>query len=118
MTKKVALLFPGQGSQYEGMGKDIINSNLEIANIYKKLDILTDMDTAQIILDAQKEDLSKTRYAQLAIFLDSVLLCDEFMNRYGEHIEVVSSTGLSLGEYSAICSSGVFDIEEGINLIK
>lgn len=118
MTKKVALLFPGQGPQYEGIGKDIINSNLEIANIYKKLDILTDMETAQIILDAKKEDLSKTRYAQLAIFLDSVLLCDEFMNRYGEHIEVVSSTGLSLGEYSAICSSGVFDIEEGINLIK
>lgn len=118
MIKKVAVVFPGQGSQYEGMGKDIINSDLEIGNIYKKLDSIVGKDVAKIILDAKKEDLSKTRYAQLAIFLNSVLLYKEFMSRCNEHIEVVSSTGLSLGEYSALCSGEVFDIETGIRLIN
>ncbi len=118
MIKKVAVVFPGQGSQYEGMGKDIINSDLEIGNIYKKLDSIVGKDVAKIILDAKKEDLFKTRYAQLAIFLNSVLLYKEFMNKYRAYIRVVSSTGLSLGEYSALCSGGVFDIETGIRLIN
>ena len=118
MTKKMALIFPGQGSQYEGLGRDIIDSKLEISKVYQNLYSIVGEKTAQKILNAKKEDLSMTRYAQLAIFLDSVLLCKEFKNRYSKYIEVVSSTGLSLGEYSALCSSGAFDIETGIKIIN
>lgn len=118
MVKKVALIFPGQGAQYEGLGKDIMDSNLPISKVYHNLYSIVGEKTAQKILEAKKEDLSMTRYAQLAIFLNSVLLHKEFMNRYGKSIEVVSSTGLSLGEYSALCSAGVFDISTGIKIIS
>ncbi|MDD6920514.1 MAG: ACP S-malonyltransferase [Eubacteriales bacterium] len=114
MNEKYAILFPGQGSQYEDMGKDIINSNLYGSNIYKKLNTLVSKETAEIIINAQKEDISKTRYAQLAIFLNSVLLFEEVKKL---DIDIVASAGLSLGEYSAICASEMIDIEEAIKLV-
>ncbi len=117
MLKKVAVVFPGQGSQYEGLGRDIIDSDLEIGKVYTRLKSILGKDSAEKIIKASKEDLSKTRYAQVAIFLDSLLLYKEFIKEFANNLEIGAFAGLSLGEYSALCASGAFDLEEGISLI-
>lgn len=117
MSKKFAVLFPGQGSQYEKMSEDLLQSDLESREYFKKLFDLVGEEKAQKIVDAKMEDLSKTKYAQLAIFMNSVALYDAFMARYGDRISVQASAGLSLGEYSALYAAGVLDIENGIKLI-
>lgn len=116
MCKKIAILFPGQGSQYEEMGRDIINSSIESKKIYTKLHEIVGKDTANKIIDAKISDLSKTRYAQLAIFLNSMILFEEVNKLDMFDIEV--SIGLSLGEYSALCSSKMFDINTGIKVVN
>lgn len=118
MSKKFAVLFPGQGSQYEKMSEDLLQSDLESREYFKKLFDLVGEEKAQKIVDAKMEDLSKTKYAQLAIFMNSVALYDAFMARYGDRISVQASAGLSLGEYSALYAAGVLDIENGIKLIS
>lgn len=118
MSKKFAVLFPGQGSQCEKMSEDLLQSDLESREYFKKLFDLVGEEKAQKIVDAKMEDLSKTKYAQLAIFMNSVALYDAFMARYGDRISVQASAGLSLGEYSALYAAGVLDIENGIKLIS
>lgn len=118
MSKKFAVLFPGQGSQYEKMSEDLLQSELESREYFKKLFDLVGEEKAQKIVDAKMEDLSKTKYAQLAIFMNSVALYDAFMGRYGDRISVQASAGLSLGEYSALYAAKVLDIESGIKLIS
>lgn len=118
MSKKIAILFPGQGSQYEGMGKDILESKSfeDIYNIFEKI---VDKETFEIVKEASLESLSRTRYAQLAIFLNSMCLYsiikEEILDK--DNIQVESMAGLSLGEYSALCASSIIDLESAIELV-
>lgn len=114
MSEKFAILFPGQGAQYSGMGRDIIDSKLFGSEVYASLDKYISPDTAKIILEANEENISKTRYAQLAIFLNSILLFEE-VKKLG--IDIVSSVGLSLGEYTALSASGMLSLEDAIKLV-
>ena len=111
MTKKIAIVFPGQGSQYEAMGKDLLGSR-----VYKLAKDILDKDTYEAIANANIEDISKTRYAQPAIFMNSMALLDELLNKYKD-LEVAAMAGLSLGEYSALCGSAMIGIEEAIGLV-
>ncbi|WP_101772793.1 ACP S-malonyltransferase [Peptostreptococcus faecalis] len=118
MSKKVGLLFPGQGSQYEGMGKDILSSNSVSKEVYDVAKKILDSDTYSIIEHARIEDLSHTKYSQLAIFLNSLALYYSFREFDNDNIDIVCMAGLSLGEYSALCASGSIELEEAISLIK
>lgn len=111
MTKKIAIVFPGQGSQYEAMGKDLLGSR-----VYKLAKDILDKDTYEAIANANIEEIFKTRYAQPAIFMNSMALLDELLNKY-KNLEVAAMAGLSLGEYSALCSSAMIGIEEAIGLV-
>lgn len=115
MSKKIGILFPGQGSQYEGMGRDLIASP-----VYKRAKDILDEHTYSVVEAASLEDLSKTRYGQVSIFLNSLSLYQELKDRLLEpnNIGVSASLGLSLGEYTALCAAGVFSIDEGIDLVK
>lgn len=115
MSKKIGILFPGQGSQYEGMGRDLIASP-----VYKRAKDILDEHTYSVVEAARLEDLSKTRYGQVSIFLNSLSLYQELKDRLLEpnNIGVSASLGLSLGEYTALCAAGVFSIDEGIDLVK
>ncbi|MEG0249480.1 MAG: ACP S-malonyltransferase [Peptostreptococcus sp.] len=118
MSRKIAILFPGQGSQYGGMGKEIIEKK-SCENIYKIFEKIVDKNTFDIVMKASSKDLSHTRYAQLAIFLNSLslysILKEDILDK--NDIEVTSMAGLSLGEYSALCASGIFDIESAVELL-
>ena len=115
MSKKIAILFPGQGSQYEGMGRDLIASP-----VYKRAKEILDDHTYSVVEEASLEQLSKTRYGQVAIFLNSLSLYQELKDRVLDpnDISVSASLGLSLGEYTALCAAGVFSLDEGIDLVK
>lgn len=115
MSKKIAILFPGQGSQYEGMGRDLIASP-----VYKRAKVILDDHTYSVVEEASLDQLSKTRYGQVAIFLNSLSLYQELKDRVLDpnDISVSASLGLSLGEYTALCAAGVFSLDEGIDLVK
>ena len=115
MSKKIAILFPGQGSQYEGMGRDLIASP-----VYKRAKEILDDQTYSVVEEASLDQLSKTRYGQVAIFLNSLSLYQELKDRVLDpnDISVSASLGLSLGEYTALCAAGVFSLDEGIDLVK
>lgn len=115
MSKKIAILFPGQGSQYEGMGRDLIASP-----VYKRAKEILDDHTYSVVEEASLDQLSKTRYGQVAIFLNSLSLYQELKDRVLDpnDISVSASLGLSLGEYTALCAAVVFSLDEGIDLVK
>lgn len=115
MSKKIGVLFPGQGSQYEGMGRDLIASP-----VYKRAKEILDDHTYSVVEQASLDQLSKTRYGQVAIFLNSLSLYQELKDRVLDpnDIGVSASLGLSLGEYTALCAAGVFSLDEGIDLVK
>lgn len=115
MSKKIGVLFPGQGSQYEGMGRDLIASP-----VYKRAKEILDDHTYSVVEQASLDQLSKTRYGQVAIFLNSLSLYQELKDRVLDpnDIGVSASLGLSLGEYTALCAAGVFSLDEGIGLVK
>ena len=115
MSKKIGVLFPGQGSQYEGMGRDLIASP-----VYKRAKEILDDHTYSVVEEASLDQLSKTRYGQVAIFLNSLSLYQELKDRVLDpnDIGVSASLGLSLGEYTALCVADVFSLDEGIDLVK
>ena len=115
MSKKIGVLFPGQGSQYEGMGRDLIASP-----VYKRAKEILDDHTYSVVEQASLDQLSKTRYGQVAIFLNSLSLYQELKDRVLDpnDIGVSASLGLSLGEYTALCAAGIFSLHEGIDLVK
>lgn len=116
---KIAIMFPGQGSQYDGMGLEIINSsdkNFEIArDIYAKSKSILEEDTYDKISRAKSEFLDQTRYGQPGIFLYSLALYKIFSEK---GVKVSGMFGLSLGEYTALCASGTINIDEAIYLVE
>lgn len=115
MSKKIGVLFPGQGSQYEGMGRDLIASP-----VYERAKEVLDDHTYSVVEQASLDQLSKTRYGQVAIFLNSLSLYQELKDRVLDpnDIGVSACLGLSLGEYTALCAADVFSLDEGIDLVK
>ena len=112
---KIVFMFPGQGSQYSGMGKDIYDEYEEVRNLYNKASIILEKDIAKLCFDSSKEELAKTENAQLAIAITSLGML-EVLKKHG--IEAVLCTGLSLGEYVALMYSGVLSLEDGLKLLN
>ena len=112
---KIGFLFPGQGSQVVGMGKDIYEKYSEAREIYDKVRNITGIDVADISFNGPEELLNETKYTQLAILTMSLAIL-EILKK--ENINAEISAGLSLGEYSALIYSGALSFEEGIKLVQ
>lgn len=112
---KIGFLFPGQGSQNVGMGKDIYEEYKDAKEIYNKVQSLTGVDIAKISFEGPEEKLNETKYAQLAILTNSLAILEILKNN---NIVAEMSAGLSLGEYTALINSKVLSFEEGVKLIQ
>ena len=112
---KIAFMFPGQGAQTVGMGKDLYDKYEEIREVYKKASEISGKDIAELTFNSTMEELSKTENTQIAIATVSLSILEVLRKR---GIKAKIATGLSLGEYVALMYSGILTIEDGMKLLK
>ena len=110
---KIAFVFPGQGAQYTGMGKDLCESFAEAAEIFKKADSVRP-GTSEMCFEAEKDILSKTANTQPCMFAVEMAAAAA-MEREGIKADVTA--GFSLGELAALTYSGAVSFEEGFELV-
>lgn len=112
---KRAFLFPGQGAQIVGMGKDIYEKYEVARKIYDDASRISGIDVKKICFEGPEEELNKTENTQIAILTTSLAILGVLKS---QNINAEIATGLSLGEYGALIYSGVISFEDGIKLIK
>ncbi len=112
MSKK-AFLFPGQGSQYIGMAKDLFEKSVEAKEMIKTADDALGVNLSYIMFNGPEDQLKQTEYTQPAIFLHSVILASIIRT-----IEPEASAGHSLGEYSALVSANAIQFYDAIKLVR
>jgi len=114
MREKVAFLFPGQGSQYIGMGRDILNAFPAANEIFEQVDEICQRPISSLCFDGPQEELTLTVNLQPAITAVN-LSCLAALNAAGIRPDV--SAGHSLGEYSALASAGVISINDTLQAV-
>lgn len=111
---KLAFVFPGQGSQYVGMGKEIVESFEAAANVFARADSICGYELSSICFEGSADLLNQTKYAQPAILVTS-LACLAAAKENGLSAQIVA--GLSLGEYTALIAAGAITMEQALPLV-
>lgn len=108
-----AFVFPGQGAQFVGMGKDLYENNPLAKELFEKANDILGYRITDIMFEGTDEDLRQTKVTQPAVFLHSVIsaLC------MGEDFKPEMTAGHSLGEFSALVAAGALSFEDGLKLV-
>ncbi len=109
-----AYVFPGQGAQFVGMGKDLYETNAEARVLFDKANEILGFRITDLMFEGTEEDLRQTKVTQPAIFLHSVILAKSL----GDEFKPDMVAGHSLGEFSALVAAGALSFEEGLKLVS
>ena len=109
---KQAYVFPGQGAQFSGMGKDLYEMNVEAKALFDKANEILGFNITEIMFSGTADELKQTKVTQPAVFLHSVILA-KVMN-----IQPAAVAGHSLGEFSALVAAGALSFEDGLRLVS
>ncbi|MFH1768184.1 MAG: ACP S-malonyltransferase [Candidatus Omnitrophota bacterium] len=110
-----AVIFPGQGAQYVGMGKDLYDNFPEAKDLFNRIDDIVKFELSDKCFSGPAEELRKTSIQQLAILSVSLAAYEVFKKK---RIEVNFFSGLSLGEYSCLYPAGILSLEDLVFLVK
>ena len=109
-----AYVFPGQGSQFSGMGKDLYDRYKVAKTLFKSANEILGFDITKILFEGSREDLQQTRVTQPAIYIHSVIMSKVL----GDKFRPDALAGHSLGEYSALTAAGTISFDSGLKLVS
>ena len=116
MTKKIAFLFPGQGSQAVGMGKDLYDNYTAAKNVFDTADIILGKNITTLCFEGPDEDLKQTVNTQPSIVTMSIAALESLKSQLDVSVDYVA--GHSLGEYCAMYAAGVMSLETTLKAIQ
>ena len=114
---KIAILFPGQGSQFLGMGREFIDTDSACADIMSMAASVCDFPLETLCQDGPMEELTRAIHLQPAITVTNLICYQGLKKAFGDSLSATCFAGHSLGEYSALCAAGVLSVEDTIRLV-
>ncbi|MCG3175874.1 MAG: Malonyl CoA-acyl carrier protein transacylase [Candidatus Omnitrophica bacterium] len=115
---RAAWLFPGQGSQYVGMGKDLYDAYPQARAIFDRAQAIVDFDLKAVCFEGPADKISQTRYSQPAIFVTSIAALEVFKaHSHFPRYAPAFAAGLSLGEATALVAAGAIGYEDGVRFV-
>ena len=115
---QIMFVFPGQGSQYVGMGSDLIRDFPTARRLYEQANDIVGYDLVKLCLEGPEEELKLTRHTQPALLTHS-LVCLEIFRELTDHsVQPVLAAGHSLGEYCALVAAGALRFETALQLVQ
>jgi len=117
MNKKFAFLFPGQGAQYPGMGKDFYDQFPIARQTFNEADQFLNRPFSKLIFEGPSAELTLTKNSQIAIYISSIAILRVVQEQFPE-LKPVFCAGLSLGEYTALTAAGKIDFLDCLDLVR
>jgi [acyl-carrier-protein] S-malonyltransferase len=116
MSKKIALIFPGQGAQTVGMGRELAAAHPAAADLFRQADEILGWPLSKICWEGPGEELTKTSVCQPALYVHGLAALAVVREKFGD-FPVAGTAGLSLGEFTAHTAAGTWDFAEGLRLV-